>query len=356
MDERLISTPTSLERLGVNTFNRLCEDASKPNIEIFKPNHFYGHANTLKKYAHYPLKKPLKAVIQHGYNFLDENFIFGGEMEADAPVFFPPNRERADLYHEASGGKPAIPIGAPFLYAQKLLDQHPELATSPNQQGTIVFPVHSTRVIQASFNHQGYAEQLNNLPQAFKPISVCLYWRDYQNGSHIPYQEKGFEILTAGHMMNSDFIERVYLNCRPFKFACSNEYGSSMFYAIASGCHFFYLPSGPISYTANDPQKAVLQGLSKVQQKNFESLFTYPQMASLTQQKHFALQNLGADFLKTPQELYELFQWAAWKDWTYCTPIARRNKAPMPVWFLRIPPYWRRHKLIQKLAKTLKVR
>lgn len=342
-----------MARLMTPTLEELCREPVIRNVEVFPPNGYYGHADALKRYAAYPLEKPLKAVIQHGYNFLDDQFIFGGEMEAALPVFFPPNPQRAGLYHEASGGKPAIPIGAPFLYAQRLIEEVAPIERQPQRAGTLVFPIHSTRLIEASFDHEEYANLLDSMPEEFKPISVSIYWRDFLDGKHLPYAKKGFEIVSAGHMLDPGFIYRVYLNCRRFKYACSNEYSSSLFYAVASGCRFFHLPSGPVSHYAKNPEKLVFQTLTEPQRKNFEKLFSYSDLAPFAEQSAFALSALGADCIKTPQELNALLRWAERQDWLYFTPLAIRNRENLPDWFLRLPPRIRRVKRLKKLAGKL---
>jgi hypothetical protein len=337
--------------MGEESFASLCQEPRISNIESFKPNHYYGHAFILKQYANYPTQKPLQAVLQHGYDFLSDDFLFGGEFEAPLPVFFPPNPKRAAFYNDISGGKPAIPIGAPFLYAKKWVDQ-----TQPGtdvRKGTLVFPVHSTRLIKAVFDHDAYAEKLDALPDEFKPIAVSIYWRDYLQGSHQAYQKRGFEILSSGHMLDTHFINRAYMNARKYKYSCSNEYGTALFYSVASGCQYFHYESEAIQRIADDPSKLILENISQSQQQQFNRLFSYPAFASLAEQSSFVLAHLGQDCLKTPHELYQLFRWAEWMDWVYCPPLAKKNKGNYPDWFLKLPPRIQRFKKVTKILEGL---
>ncbi|WP_303673660.1 hypothetical protein [Vampirovibrio chlorellavorus] len=318
----------------------LCQDKGLGNTEIFQPNGFYGHAAVLKQHAGLPLSRPMKGIIQHGYDFLSEDFIFGGEFEAPLPVFFPPNPTRACFYERLSNGKPAIPIGAPFLYAREIIDN---IQSQPNRTGTIVFPVHSTRFIKAEFDHADYADKLAQLPEAFHPISVSIYWRDYQLGAHLPYLQRGFEVVSAGHMLDPGFIFRVYLNCRRFKYACSNEYGSSLFYSVASGCSYFYYPSDDLSFSAESGKTLILEEVSETQRKKFELLFSQPLPQPSQEQQDFVFEHLGLSSLKTSQELRKLLVWAEWLDKIRFTPIPAVNKPEgYPDWYLRLPSYWRR--------------
>jgi hypothetical protein len=88
--------------------------------------------------------------------------------------------------------------------------------------GTIEFPAYSTHHIRASFDFKSYAEYLEKLDERFKPIVICIYWKDYLSGHHVEFQKKGFKIITAGHMFDL-FMLRIVNICSQFKYANSNQ-------------------------------------------------------------------------------------------------------------------------------------
>lgn len=322
----------------------LCQEPDLTNEEIFKSNHYYGNAAVLKRYAGWPQNQPVKGILQHGIYLYPGDFTAGGELEAVLPLFLPISEERAEVYRRLSGGRPAIPIGSSFLYAKALVE---EALPAVEKSGTLVFLSHSTRQVTKIFDHAAYAERLARLPESFHPIVISAYWKDYLDGQYAPYVARGFELVTAGHMMDPNFLYRFYLNCRRFQYACSNDIGTHLFFAVESGCSFFVLPGGEIEWKSNKAQH--LQGYAEHEQisREVQALFSEPSPYVTEMQQTFVNDKLGKACFKSPQALRKLLEYAENQDKFCLLPPQKNGRLNI---IRRLPPFWQRMRPISKFA------
>jgi len=215
---------------------RVCAPRSLETCEIFEPNAFYGSDRVLKAYAGLAPDEPLKAVVPHGVVF-DEGYVWAVERQAMLPAVlaYGENRERA--YRRATG-KLVIRSAPPFAYAAKLLEGAP----APARTGTLFFPSHSTHRVTWHADFDGLAAALLGLDKKFQPVTVCLYWRDYELGRHLPFSRRGLPVVSAGHVFDPQFLFRLLHLCRAHVYAASNVLGSYLAYSVIAGCRFFFLP------------------------------------------------------------------------------------------------------------------
>jgi hypothetical protein len=162
--------------------------------EIFRPNAYYGLDAVLKKYAGLPRNYALKAVVPHGISLARNQFVWDKERDVPLPMVFcyPPFRQQA--YVEQTD-KFILPSASPFLYVIELLKSHPQ----PQRQGTIFFPVHSIDRVTVQMDFERMAERLTLLEPEYQPVTVCVFWKDYLLGHHIPFQKRGMRVVSAGH-------------------------------------------------------------------------------------------------------------------------------------------------------------
>ena len=343
------STSTWIESLFLKSFHP--SDIIKfdfINNEIFPPNHFYGNAACLKRYSMWPLSKPLKAVIQHGPYMEEGSFTGGGEIEAPLAVFWPPTLERAKVYSIESGGSPSIPIGLPYLYIIELLK---EKTTFIKRKGTLVFPGHSTKFITKVFNHKDYIEKIMNLPSKFHPVSICVYWRDYELGYYKPYEESGFNLVSAGHMNDPDFMANLYILLRQHQYSCSNEAGSHIIYSLASETPFFMLHSSPIEWQVHEKRHLDSHYKDQSAFEEINQLFAECVDKITSTQLEFVNRYLGVEHLKDPEELYHLFELAEKFDWMWPKGSRKINCTKYSKEFYKLPCAFRRMKWIKSLFR-----
>jgi hypothetical protein len=284
-----------------NDLQALCADRTLRTREVFAPNAYYGIDRILKEYAGLPDNRPLKAVLPHGV-VLDENYVWEAEKKALVPAVFcyPPYRERA---YRAQTDKKVFLSAAPFLYLIELLRGQPQ----PARQGTIFFPQHSTHYVTAEMDFEGLAEELVQFGLEYQPVTICMYWRSLNLGHHLPFRKRGMRIVSAGHMYDPVFLYRLYHLCSLHQYASGNGLGSHMFYSLKSGCSYFHFDRVRPRLTADGSVlKRDVAKTSLAIESALEALFRDPQPSATPEQLDAADYYLGADHLRSPQELRQL--------------------------------------------------
>lgn len=200
----------------------LCKERRLETNELYSHNDFYGHAKILKSYCGYPEKYPILGVIPHGiYSRLVP------EADLNFPLDYAFLTNEINLQEFENGGKKKpIVIGAPFLYLDKKLSQNPSTKT---KEGTIVFPAHSTHYGTRYYDIEGFCKFLGSLPGEYKPITICLGWRDVQLLRHKDYENYGFICESAGHMFDRNFHTRLHSLITKHRYTITNDLGTHCF-------------------------------------------------------------------------------------------------------------------------------
>lgn len=284
--------------------NEICKRRSLKSSELHSFNDHYGNASIIKEYCNLPLSYPLKGIIEHGL-FLDDT-VWTGDYAGRLPVFLSSTNERTQVQN-AITNKPSIPIGSPFLYAMHNYENNIKHEKIINRSGTVVFPEHSVDFVKATFNHEDYADKLNNLPDRFKPITVCVFWKDFFYKVDKVYRKKGFNLVSAGHFYDPLFLYRLYEILKSHKYATSNTLGSSVFFSIKAGCNFFFTPSSKIQFGLFPSNFFGMntKGFVKIK-KEFESLFFSFNEQLNSSQIEFADKYIGSRFFRTKEELKDI--------------------------------------------------
>jgi hypothetical protein len=300
--------------LEEENIEKLTKDRIQKSNEIFDSNDYYGQASVFKKYLKIPEFYKLKVTLEHGIEFSDD--VWSSELQASVPVCAVLNEERAVLYKNKNI-KTIIPIGFGFIYAIDIFNKlYGKKYNNSKKCGTVVFPSHSTHHIKSKFNFKKYSEYLDLLPDKFKPIIVCIYWKDYLNGHHIEFIKKGFKIVTAGHMYDKLFLFRLYNICRQFKYSTSNSIGSHVPISIKSGCSFFLSEDFELSH--ENPLNLELGTIPDYIKGFNDNLFSQSTVDSSSEIKlAYADKLLGLKFKKSRVELFIIILYAEFLDKFY---------------------------------------
>ncbi len=316
---------------------QLCADRPLQTNEMFSPNSYYGNDYVLKKYANLSQTYRLKAIMPHGFT-PSEDFIWAAEAKSPLPVVlcWQPHREHVYI---SQTDKFVLRSAAPFLYIVEMLKEQPQ----PERKGTIFFPVHSTHYVTAQMDFEATAERLTQLGDEYKPITVCIYWRDFNLGHHLPFEKRGLPIVSAGHMYDTAFLFRFYHLCSMHRYAASNELGSQLFYSVKSGCSYFYFDKLKTILVADDhilrrDTATVSSGIEVA----LKSLFNTPRPFITTEQMSRVDYYLGTDYLRSPKELRSQLLHAEMLD-KFGFLVYNRGKKARFV----IPSYYRRVSMSQ---------
>ncbi len=174
--------------------------------EIHPANDWYGHAHILKNFLGLPQSYQFKFILEHGLYLNDQ--IDPIDSETDLPSFVTYSVYRKNIltkYREF-----AFSIGPFITYAKSLLtDKQIEAEKKRLGKSVLFFPAHSTPVIGMEFDTQKLCKEIKKISNGYDSVRICLYWKDILLGRAKVYQEQGFECVTAGHMLDPNFLPRL---------------------------------------------------------------------------------------------------------------------------------------------------
>jgi hypothetical protein len=189
---------------------------------------------------------------------------------------YPPYRERSYREHT---DKRVVLSAAPFLYVAEMLKNEPR----PERSGTIFFPSHSTHWNTAHMDYELMAKQLTLLPDQYQPITVCIYWRDVNLCRHIPFQDCGIKVVSAGHIyQNPYFLHRLYHLCSLHRDASGNAPGSHLFYSVTAGCSYFHFHE--VGYSVETGLDIGLPEPNRIAEHDLDSMFSARQITMTDEQ------------------------------------------------------------------------
>ncbi len=241
--EHFISNSLDISR---KKLSELCNSKHGFKLQLFWTSEAYGFGKYIRKYGYYPNFLPLAIYNEHGVGSVVDN-PFKHELESYAPVMLYHSPEAVRIWKKFSK-KPCYTFYSPFVFYRRTN----KIVQDRDAIGTIVFPDHSIPSMDEVSDTQAYIDQLKNLPEKFQPISACLHFQDIRIGRHEIYLKNNIPVYSAGDDFNL-FIERFYEILRKFKYASSNQVGSSLFYAVEMGVPFFVYGNKAENINKSDP-------------------------------------------------------------------------------------------------------
>lgn len=272
----------------------LCATRPTTTSEAYWPNDNYGFASVVKAYAGYPGERSLPALIPHGV-YLDEDALHDSEANAPYPAVlsYPKYRDRPFKRYSS---KLVIPSASPFLYALKLVGS----LEPPERSGTIYFPSHSTAAYPTKLDWQGLARSLDDIPNEFKPLTVCVHWHDLQLGRAVPFLERGYRVVSAGHLADPEFLFRLIHLMSVHRHAASNDVGSNLMYAVSMGLPYFLHGKAPQRSfkKGKQPETSAIR-----RKREIAKLFSKPRHELTAEQQECAAYHLRAEVMRSPDDL-----------------------------------------------------
>lgn len=227
--EKTIQERASLPFSDIQGLTKHINLFSPFTYELHQPNDYYGHATTLKKFLGIDQKYQFKFVLEHGI-YLDEGV---GPLDLD--------NDFSTIITCSSYRKPVLKnhkekvytIGPYFLYSEPLLKEAEAKKEKKRLGSTLLFfPTHSVPGVEAKFSIEDLCKQISKYKKQFKTIRVCLYWQDVLAGAAEIYKSFGFECVTAGHVLDPNFMPRLKSILETSTITASNDIGSSIGYCI----------------------------------------------------------------------------------------------------------------------------
>ncbi|MEC4816732.1 MAG: hypothetical protein SAK29_26210 [Scytonema sp. PMC 1069.18] len=286
--------------------------------EFYPSVTYYGIGEILKRYAKYPLFLPCPVAIQHGWSIIPT----AHDARCDVPENWYWSHWLEDQYRQQFDSINTRSIGAPFLYLLKLM-KYSEIPDS-QRKGSIVFPCHSSKLIDVDCDFEEYADLLDKLPDEYKPITVCIYHLDRDKGLDKPFLKRGFKVVSNGNnLFETQFLTNFIANTHDKKYAFSNQMTSALLFASVMGLSsFFYGPEFRTKSEDPNYQNLDYTNHHRKWETKYNKYFKFPN-CSLEEQRRIAARELGMELLLSPFEM----RWLLWRltlDRKYLKLLARK--------------------------------
>jgi hypothetical protein len=270
-------------------------------------NHFYGHAHIMARYVGLEEPPRIWGYLQHGWNMHD-GFAVGTVFTPSYPKFV--WSQACARRGWAAGLRNYMVVGAPWLYLLELERQREWLASAEPRTGTIAYPFHGWEGQQVLGSHTAYIEEVK-ATEGDVPITACLHWNEYDNPKvRREYEDAGVRVVSHGQRgylwQDTDvaFLYRQLHEMRGHRRVVSNRMSSAILYAASAGVEVGVY-GDPM---ALESDHAVLGGVGKPRR-------IWPEMHQFSVPMDYAAAvanaELGADELLLPEEIIDVFGWAA---------------------------------------------
>ena len=252
----------------------------------------YGFGKWLRKYGFYPSFLPLCVDIDHGVPF--DEYPAKHELESDAPVFLSYWHVKTKKFKEKKI-KQCYTLPSPFIFARRSLN----IKQSEDARGSVFFLSHSTKQIISQKSVDEYHHELKDLPEIYKPLTICIHMHDVDRGLDREFKALGYKVTTAGNSSEKEFTEKFYQILSKHKYAISDAIGSHTFYAIEMGIPFGLYGEESIHINYGDPNVEMGQCTSYKELESYKkavSLFSGLPEKINQEQKEFVEEHLGLKY------------------------------------------------------------
>ncbi len=294
---------------------------------MWAENAYYGHRAALAAYAGVA-ERAIPGRLQHGWQpgpgHPPATFRQGG-------LHLVWSQRNVDAAAKA-GLRGAVAVGAPWLYAGPWRDGRPDVEPGDGQ-GLLAMPFHGWERGKVAGDFGRYADALLELERrGLGPVTVCMYWAEYDDPAlREVFAARGFDVVTAGRRDdNPAFLATLRGLIARHRVVTSNRVATATFYALASGRAFVL--HGPCMGLAggDDPDGSAYDAWQRA---------TFPQLTldafDGTVHRDLGLAELGADALRTPDELRRLLLWQPSQRLTHVAALALRQVERFRPWFSR---------------------
>lgn len=221
---------------------KLCAERQVVVTEYHIQNQLYGLATLLREYADLKEDEPFPWAMEHAISFENPE-PYSADAASRLPIILAISEQQAEVL-KAHVQARVLAIGSAYFYMRELMRRRGKPRPFPGRRGTLVFPDKSTTFKDTDFDRDRFAADLAALPDDYQPVYVSVFWKDYQRGTHAPFERAGLNVVSSGHPYDPEFLFRQYDMCRQFKYACANDLSTSFCLSVLAGCKFFYLPTG----------------------------------------------------------------------------------------------------------------
>ncbi|MRG93440.1 hypothetical protein [Polyangium spumosum] len=267
---------------------------------MFVSNAHYGHRTILNRHGGVPDGTPIPGMVEHGWNY-DLGATHEDILHPFPDPFYVWSERNLRNCRKAGGLDHVVPLGAPFLYLPPL-----EETIEAEPGSLLVMPIHGWERSRVLCDFDQYVQDLAEIERHFRSITVCLYYFEHREERfRRPFEARGYEVVTSGPRDNNPtFLHDLRRLLLRHEYVSTNRAQTATFYALHLGRKvFLHGPAAGVEQRL-DPSGQLYQAWQSLEfpmllWKNFKDE-TYPQIGA---------DELGLPFVRTRQELRELFLW-----------------------------------------------
>jgi hypothetical protein len=299
---------TDIEKLSADLPNTYTKEILRGEIFLAR----YGMDRILKQYAGLPLDSKIHVLFEHGILFTD--YVGGAFRIHEYLPSMVASKYRVDILKKQKNYHGSYAIGPYIHYAESLLSNE-EIKEEKERLGRtlLVFPSHSIDCITAHYDYQSFIDKINEVKRDFDSVRICMYYQDINLKHHLPYQKEGYEIVTAGHFNDYNFLKRLKSIIMASDMTMANDIGTHLGYCIYLGKPH-YLTKQSVDYDVTDVvnEKNTKEAKEKLNKSdnvaNITRLFS-DYNEEINQEQHDLISYLwGFNEIKTKNELYTLIK------------------------------------------------
>lgn len=277
----------------------------------------YAMDYVLKKYSKLPDGFKIHALLEHGVIITE--YVGGAFRAHEYLPSIVSSKYRVGILEREKNFNGAFAIGPYIHYVDSLMDNDQfKMEKERLGKSLLVFPTHSIEGSISKFDYNGFSSEIKKYSDDFDSVRICMYYKDVQLGRHKFYQKEGFEVVTAGHFNDLNFLPRLRSIIELSDMTMSNDVGTHLGYCIyLKKSHFIDLNQNTKYIAEKDDRNSKLimdntKIAEDVKNKNdnvrsINNLFSVFD-ENITKDQYDLISYLwGFDEVKTPDELKNLF-------------------------------------------------
>lgn len=316
----LIDESKNREQLKFTDIKKLSQNIEFNNKELWTGElqfYRYGMDKILKEYANFPLNNKIHALFEHGIIYTDHCYgVFRAHEYVPSIVA---SKYRVGVLEKQKYYSGAYAIGPYIHYAKSLLSEE-TLKSEKERLGKtlLVFPSHSIDGLVSNFKLEPFLDEIDTLAKDFDSVRICMYYKDVTLNRFKEYQKRGYEVVTAGHFNDYNFLPRLRSIIETSDMTMANDIGSHLGYCIYLNKPFYLYNPNDVKHIGEenneDTEKMVHceKIFQKTKENNINIINMNQEFSSYSEKINKKQYNLisylwGFDEVKTPDELNNLF-------------------------------------------------
>lgn len=295
------------QALSIFDIEPLSQELSSYSDQYYYVNSRYAIGHHISTYAKWD--KPINAVIEHGV-YKDDAIMDIEVHKNKFPAIFTFGPIRHKFLTNVIGHNKAIyKLGPHIAYVDSLLNED-ELLKMKSELGTVLlaFPTHSIESHKVEFDYKNWIKEIKKRGEGFDTILVNVYFQDVIFGRHQPYLDAGFKVVTSGHRSDLNFLPRLKSIIQLSDMSMSNHFSTAVGYCLHLNVpHYVYQQELEFQIT----EQALDSHANNKVEDDVKHVDAFRKYAVEITPKQMEIYNQvwgGEDSIKTPKELYTIFE------------------------------------------------